>query len=340
MSLRRPLILTVLLTAACSGSGDDGGVDDARVGDDDDTIELTPWSEVVTTQEGQCCRTVQPQFEWSPVVDHEGLPVTWVMPDDPVGALVVFHGTNGILSTVQQVEYLELYNLLVPRGIGVVLTVSGDRDAMQWDTTPLPGNVDYPRVQSLLARIADETDFTTDMPLVGLGFSQGCGMAERMAAQGADVGQNVAGAVFHNCGQRGPDDTSVLFVAAENDNAARNMADNAADHPNGSLLSGTEVLLHPNRFAKLVSFSPETSGGVFDELVALEVIDTDGARIVDLGADPERVMEGIENALDARVPYAADVAQQLRVVWAMHRVSAQHKLDEAAWIEAQIWESR
>ena len=48
----------------------------------------------------------------------------------------------------------------------------------------------------------------------------------------------------------------------------------------------------------------------------------------------ESVISGIENAL--RVPYTGDVMQQLRVVWALHRVSAQHKLDEAAWIEAAM----
>jgi len=337
MSLRHPLILALLLAAACSG-GDDGSSSDLTGDDDDDVTGLTPWSEVVTTQEDQCCRTVQPQFEWSPVVDHEGLPATWVMPDDPVGALVVFHGTNGIIETVQQVEYIELYNLLVPRGIGIVLTVSEDRDAKQWDTAPLPDNVDFPRVQSLLGRIADETAFTPDLPLVGLGFSQGCSMVDLLADQGPDAGVNAVGMVFHNCGQGGPRDQPALFVDAENDGASSRMASLASDHPDGTLLSGTEVPLHPNRFAKLISFSPEDSVGIFDELVGLEVVDTDGLRTVDFGSDPEAVMEGIENAL--RVRYAADVVQQLRVVWALHRISAQNKLDEAAWIEAQIRGSR
>ena len=317
-----------LLLAACSGGGDDGTSSDAP-GDDDGT-ELTPWSEVVTTQDGGCCRTVQEQFEWTEV-DHEGFHAVWAMPDDPVGALVVFHGTNGAVAAVRQAEWVEIYNLLHPRGIGVIMTISEDRKSKQWDLTPLPDNVDYPRVQSLLARVADETDFTMDLPLVPVGFSQGCGMVELMGSQGPDAGQNVAGLVFHNCGSGAPNDLPTLYVDAENDPAAARMADLAGGHPDGTLLEGLEVPLHPNRFAKLSGFSVDESTRLFDALVDLEVIDTDGNRTVELGEDPEAVVVGIENAL--QVQYAADVVQQLRVVWAMHRVSAQNKLAEAAWVE-------
>lgn len=323
--------ILLCLAIACSGGGDD-----TPVGDDDDDVtdtDLTPWDEVVTTQEGTCCRTVTEAFEWT-LVEHEGLPAMWAVPDAPVGALVVFHGTNGSLPTVQQAEWVELYNLLYPRGIAIIATISSDRDAKQWDLTEGNGNVDYPRVESLLALIDAETPFELDMPLVSIGFSQGCSFAQLFAELGPIKGRNVVGASVHNAGVSGPYALPTLFVSAENDGASARMPAAAADHPDGTLLRGTEVPVDPRGFAKLNSFTAESSERLFDQLVELELIDTDGVRTVDLGDDPEVVMEGIENAIGG--PSPADVAQQLRVAWALHRFSAQNKVAEAQWIEAQI----
>lgn len=328
--MRRSAWPLLVLLGACSGSDGDGT--SPSTGDDDDDA-LTPWSEVVTTQTGTCCHTVLPLMEFT-TVEHEGLPAMYAMPEDPVGALIVYHGTDGILQTIQQVEYLEIYNLLYPRGIGIIATVSSNRDVKQWDTAPLPDNVDYPRVQSLLSLVADETGFEADMPLVSFGFSQGCSMAHLTGEQGPDAGQTVVGVVLHNCSRSGPLNQPVLFVDAEHDYQAEGMAADAAAHPDGTLLEGHEIPLDPLRFAKLDFFSQEESQRTFDDLVAMEMIDEDGVRVVDFGDEPEAIAERIANSDQLR--WAADVAQQLRVVWSMHRVSAENKVAEAQWIEAQI----
>ncbi len=327
----RALFFSALLLSACSGGGgDDGGSDPS--GDDDDG--LTPWSELETTQTGTCCHTVLPLYEVT-TVEHEGFPAMWAVPENPVGALIVYHGTDGNLDSIQQVEWVELYNLLYPRGIAIIATVSSDRDVKQWDTTPIPDNVDYPRVQSLLSLVAQETPFEADMPLVSIGFSQGCSMSHMTGELGPSAGQNAVGVVLHNCQRVGPPNQPVLFVDARNDWQAEHMAETAAAHPDGTLLQGHEVALDPLRFAKFDYFSQDDSQKIFDELVGMGVVDTDGVRAVEFGEDPEETVLAIEDNLQVRFG-TGDIAQQLRVVWSMHRLSAENKVAEAQWIEAQI----
>jgi hypothetical protein len=316
----------------CSGNNDSDGSAPGDDDDDDVSTDLTPWEELVTSQADGCCHTVKEVFEWT-TVDHEGLPATWAVPENPVGAVVVFHGTNGVMDTIKQTDWIELYNLLYPRGIAIIGTVSSDRDAKQWDLSEGNSNVDYPRVETLLARVADETAFDLDLPLVGVGFSQGCSFTTLFAELGVQKGRNVVGISMHSGGGAGAD-MPTLFVAPENDPAAARMPAAAADHPEGTLIVGTEEAIDPRWFGKLVSYTPEDSERIFDQLVDMEVIDADGVRTIAFESDGENEVVAIENALS--VPYAGDVATQLRVLWALHRFSAPHNLEEAEWIETQI----
>ena len=321
-----------VLLAACGG-GDGGGGSDPTGPAGTDSGALPPWSQVVTTQEGTCCRTVEEAFEWT-LFDLDGVPAVYAVPPDPQGLLLVFHGTNGVLETIRQPEWVELYNLLYPRGIAIAATLSEDRVAQQWDLSDGPDNPDVDRVDALLGIIATDTALPLDAPIVTLGFSQGCGMAELFADVGRDRGRTVVGVDLHNGGGGGPDDLPTLFVDAEHDPAAARMAAMADAHPDGTLLRGTEVPLEPQRFAKLPFVTPDESELIVASLVDMGAVDAAGARTLDFGDDPEAAVV----ALEAQIPngLAADIAQQLRVVWAMHRFSAQNKLAEAQWIEAQI----
>src|SRR5262245_52296927 len=113
------MVRWVLVAAGCSGGGPSG---DGSGGDDDDNGVST---EIYTE--------IRPNFAFTDE-EFEGGRVTWVMPENPRAVAFVFHGSSGNIAAVQQTEWIELYDLLVPEGVGLVLSQSVDRENGQWDT--------------------------------------------------------------------------------------------------------------------------------------------------------------------------------------------------------------
>ena len=343
------LVTLVALVAVGCGGGDGGRndgdgdtlTDTTVVGDDDDddvSHSTTPWTEVETTQ-AECCRSVELSFEFTETGSEELGRWAYAVPEGPIGAVVVFHGSNGSIAAVQQTEWLELYNLLYPRGIGLILVNSPDRDTKQWSEEPVGANPDVDAVEAVLAEVSATTAWDIDDPLISIGFSNGAKFANLFAEDAKLRGRDVKGAVMHQGSFDGlGEGLPGLWVSAENDDAGggpERMDDNATAQGNGSLhLRGTEVALHPNRFAKIPSVQPEESQAYFDYLVEEKIIDADGWRLFAFDADPDEQADGLERYLP--FPAITEVVTQLRVVWAIHRFSAQHKVEEAAWIEAQL----
>jgi len=335
--------VTLVALVACKGGGSGGADGDVAGDDDDDVVHSTlPWSQVTDTQQ-DCCSTVKVDFQWTES-RLETTKAQWAMPPDPIGAVVVFHGSNGSIAAVQQIEWLELYNVLYDRGIGVMLLNSVDRGdgggKAQWSELPGPDNPDVDEVDILLATVADESDFEFEDPVVTIGYSNGAKFSLLCSGAAYDRGRNIRGAVMHNGGNGFPDHgLPGLWVSAENDSSgggADNMQSLAERQGNGSLhLAGDEIPLHPARFAKQPQFDEEESIQLFDLLVEDRGwVDAAGNRLIQFEGDPDEFVDDLENQIP--VNNKIEAAYQLRVVWALHRMSAQHKLAEAAWIEEQL----
>jgi len=331
-------LVGLLALVACKGGGSDGDGDGVAGDDDDDVTHSTqPFSQVETSQ-AECCVTVKKLL---PFIEGSLEPGKYehAVPEDPIGLVVIFHGSSSSVAAVQQTEWLEFYNMLWPRGIGVLLVNSPDRDEKKWDSSPPDVNPDVDHVEEALARVSDETDWDINDPLVTVGFSNGARFSGIFAEAAQSRGRDVKGAVMHQGGDSLiGGDIPGLWVSGENDTGgggAEAMEENARLQGNGSLhLAGTEVALHPNRFAKLGVYDEDLSQTLFDELVDMEWIDPDGWRIFDFEGDPDDHADSLENRLDVRS--AVDVMVQLRVTWSIHRFSAQNKVPEAEWIEEQL----
>jgi hypothetical protein len=282
--------------------------------------------------------TVTPSFAFADQ-DFEGRRLTTAIPDDLRGLLFVFHGTNGDIPAVTQTEWIVLYNLLVPQGVGLVLTAALDDQAAQWDLSPTPDNADY----QLLSRIRDHLVATTeadaDTPVLSIGFSHGAAFASVFANLAADDGWNVRGFAYHQGGTVGRLVVPGFFVSAENDEEGAT-GDRVAEQAEtcSALVNepcphrvGHEIPLHPLRFARLTAYGDEQSRSIFDELVGMGLVDPDGARLVDLDeGGVDAIME--EYIRTSEAPSPSLPPTQLRVVWATHRFSAEHAVEEAGWL--------
>ena len=327
--------LPLWMACACSGSDGAGGQDD----DPNDTLP-----DPYVLQDPY--RTVTPLFEWD-TLDVGGLGVKYHFPsDDPVGLVWVFHGTNGNLTTIEQEEWIVLYNQFVQRNIAIVATVSSDRDAQVWqsDNADAQTNPDLVRLINIRQRLLDEGVLQPTVPHGALGFSQGTSMTATFGAMAVEQGWDFRVRSVHQGGggfaAQAPVPT--IHIAAENDetgNDAEGMLDDVQDceaevGPQGvcPAYEGQEVALHPFRFARIQNFSQDQSAEMVDELVDFGLVDKDGNRTFDL-ADLEDVLATYIRDSEFGALLAAT---QLRVVWATHRLSSEFATEEADFLLEQF----
>jgi dienelactone hydrolase len=333
------LAVTAMVVSGCKGGG--SGTDDGTLGDDDDDDDAVhstvPWSQVETTMP-ECCSLVKTIFQWEEgALTHSR--AEWAVPEDPIGAVIILHGSSGNIAAVQQAEWLQLYNVLYPRGIAILMTQSIDRDSGQWSLEADPNNEDIDHIEEMIAAAAEATDLEVDDPIVTVGFSNGAAFSRVLADALLTRGRNVKGAVMHNGGPGAvAQGIPGLWVTAENDDtgggadALGAWADEQAD---GTHFAGYEVPMERYRFAKVPAFTQNESSMLFDYIVDdLGWFDADGVRQIEFEGDPDKFADQLTG--DLQVNYAVDAMQQLRVVWALHRMSSQFKLEEAAWIEERM----
>ena len=324
--MTRSILITVWLVG-CSGGSGSTDVSKTETGEPIDpvdyhTVELTV---ELTTQ------------------DIGGQRVDYYVPDDVQAMAWVFHGTNGSVETVQFVEWLELYELMLPHGFGLVMTSSQDRVAMQWDTYATgDDNPDWVYLQTVQEWLVDNTAVAADTPVVAIGFSNGGNFASLFPSLALPAGWDVRAFVGHNGGyQHGASSTPGFFVSSVNDEAGQTPERLGPVAEECSQLAPIdcphvvveEIALHPHRFAKLPYFTQDQSQIVFDDLVELDIVDADGGRLVDI-----EDMEEAFRTYEAHAEYGNDswVHTQLRVVWATHRYASQHARAEAAWLSSVI----
>jgi hypothetical protein len=293
-------------------------------------VEATPYENI----------PIKPSFQWTEDV-YEGKSVQYYVPENPTAALWAFHGTNGGFGTVTQIEWIELYNRLVPFGVAIILNESLDRDAQQWDNGSVDPSVnpDFVRLAAVREYLVATTPLSEATPVLAVGFSNGGGFATRFSNMARTSGWDMRGFSVHNSDSYAGGGVGGIWTSAENDlengqvsdvddEAAACTAQSGAECPH---LRGTEIPLDPRRFGRLSAYSISKSQEIFDELVDFEYVDADGVRLVpDVGEDIEALMADYISR--SRMPSPTLPPTQLRVVWATHRFSSQHINEEADYL--------
>ncbi len=312
--------------AACSNDPSDEGGGDAPV-ERDPPVETDPYVKI------------EPIFgDWDKDRLEEGdkLGYFYHVPENPIGLVWGFHGTNGSAKSLQQEEWVVFFNQLAQRGIGHVLTQSIDREDGIWSSDGSPSNPDWQRVERIFDVLVADGVVPADIPQAAVGFSRGTQMNATWATLADLDGWDVRALVSHNgLGTRSITYLPVFYVAAENDTAGGN---EAAMRPVAQdcgrpckFRLGREIPLDPRRFLRL-GVTEERSTSLFEELEMLEFIDKDGERIVDLGTTSESQEEVFDSWQQQSRTNVSLALTQLRVVWATHRFSSEHATAEADFL--------
>lgn len=252
-------------------------------------------------------------------MNFEDRPVRWYLPPDPKGIVVFFHGSDGNISIVTHIEVVAFLNEMILAGYGFVAT---DGSSAAGDWTP----EDLARTGRLYEELVATTDLDPDDALFAAGFSAGGAATGEFGLLARDEGYPIK-AVNPNqasCWTCVEAQLPTIFVINDNDphdNAADTRKSLQEDGIPAEILRVHEKVLDGSSFLKHPSMTPERSQGVFDDLVAKELIDASGVRIVpDDQADP--YCSWYEMNGESFVP--AMRAEELRVLWALHRFAGEH----------------
>lgn len=259
------------------------------------------------------------QWESFPFEDKA---VRMYMPANPRGVLFFFHGTNGNVSIVNHLEPVAFLNLMILEGIGFISTDSGDQPAGKW----VDGDVE--RVGRLYQHVIDTTELEASDAMFTVGFSGGGNMAGDMAEYAQQQGWPIKAvnpnqSSCYGCAGLG---LPTVWVLNENDTGPAQFAKEAFDDVKASgtaaeMYENKEVVLDGESFLKHPDMTPERSQRVFDDLVAKELIAADGTRLVP-DAEADQWCTWYANNGEAFGPEGR--AEELRVLWALHRYHAGH----------------
>lgn len=140
------------------------------------------------------CEPVEPAEAWENTT-FEGFEVHAFVPDDPVGLVFLFHGSNGSADVATRVETVDVLNELTGRGYAFVATESTLRTGnRRWDVTdPSPvTNPDLARLARLHTELVATTAVDDHTPLLAVGMSNGARMATLFGHAFAEAGHPVA----------------------------------------------------------------------------------------------------------------------------------------------------
>lgn len=318
----RLAITLALGLLACSGGGN---TDTTASGD---TAELVPPDVELTDP----YTTITPKFDWTEVqvMNGERYKYRYHMPEGASGFVWAFHGNNGNMASVQQTEWIVVYNQLVQRGIGVVLTESLDKQGAWAD-------IDIGRTTFIFDDLVSNGVIDADMPVGAIGFSGGTSMTRMMWEATVDD-WNWKAVALHQGGQT-VDGMPIFFVGAENDEKGRTRAQYEkrgvleacrATANDCRLRIGHEVPMDKLRMARLPGITQKRAPDFFDDLVVMQFIDHKGNRRVTFDT-PESVDAYMDQylRLSRMGARAYDAEVQIRVVWATHRFSSEFAQEEA-----------
>lgn len=261
-----------------------------------------------------------PVAQWDSY-NFEGFAVRQYIPPNPRGVVFFFHGTNGNVTIVNQIEPVAFLNELIVEGVGFVSTDSTDRATGKW----LDG--DDARVGRLYQQVIADTELEASDALFTAGFSGGGNMAGTFADYAQGQGWPIKAI---NANQSGclpcSGDIPAIWVLNENDTnphgtAESIHADLKAENVRTRILWVDEQRIDETSFTKHPDMTAERAQRVYEDLVAKELIDAGGARLV-----PDDEADNWCNwyATNGESFGPEGRAEELRVLWALHRFSAEH----------------
>jgi len=279
----------------------------------------------------------------------EGFEVVSYVPDDPVGLVYVFHGSQGSAGFATKVETVDTLNELIDRGYGFVATESAERTGdRRWDVfdPSLVTNPDLARLGRLQQRLVADTAVTDATPLVGLGMSNGARFVSLWGDTWAAAGRPVRavalymGTIAPPVTAGGGLDVPAFFVTADNDFtsppgpilAARD-ATAAHGTPTG-LAVAHEQPLGAARFLRIPGVDQAEADATFDALVATGAWDGGGHRLVPLD---QAVTRALGAALPPSVgPQRAEIGDQVALVLAVHQMRGDVKVPVADFLDHHL----
>ena len=274
--------------------------------------------------------TIERQFDWTNDFDTDA---KFHVPEDAVGIVWAFHGNGGGLPSVQQPEWIAVYNTLVRHGVGIVITKSLDRQTGVWSLD------DQDELVAIFdAMVGTYQAAPRDIPQGVLGFSGGSQMARMFEDLAARQGWQFRAAAIHQ-GSAQMTAVPTMYIGAENDDIGRT----GAYYESSGLIDvcraavgdcqmreGREIPLDARRFARIPDVDEMRSRILFDEMVSFGLVDPQGSRTFDFEGK-RSIADEMEryNKLSQYGSTASLAAGQLRVVWATHRLSSEFAADEA-----------
>ncbi|MEZ4236919.1 MAG: hypothetical protein R3F59_12360 [Myxococcota bacterium] len=334
MKLLVPVALALGL-AACHGGKDTDGTS-IGAGDDDDDATTGPIA--------RRCLDPGPDAPVTPAVTptfdtFEGDPVQYWLPDGLRAVVFYFYGGDDV-SEWNGYEQTAFANQMADANIGwVAYTKATPQASGSWDDTreDWVANDDLARLDRLRNELVATTPLSDGTPIVSVGFSDGASFSVFFATAAQRAGWPVAVVLAHNSGARGNDlpDCPMWTTASENDDA--NVRNGSADLAQAQADRGFLAVHHPvdERLAPADVFlrNPEWDATkaqeLFDDLVTAGLVDASGARTV---ADDQMDAAISAWTRNPTVRGGAIAGSRLRVVWATHRYSAFHTVEECEFV--------
>lgn len=274
-------------------------------------------------------------LQYAPVAEWEAyqfdeFPVRQFIPPDPKGLIFVYHGSNGNIGFVNKIETVATLNAFIIAGIGFVATESDNRSTGQWDTDSVSSddNADLERMDALYQHVIDTTEITDSMPIFAMGFSNGGSFSGTFGTFSVNSGYPISGIFPHlsACGTCYGSPIPTAYVEGEND-PQTSIPSVVQEHLDRGIpamhLVAPELPLDPLYFTKNPAVNDQRSTSTFEDLIALELIDSDGVRLVPT-EEAEQWTDWYGN--NGTVSSADLRAEELKVAWALHRMNGYHAL--------------
>jgi hypothetical protein len=317
-------LFLVVVAAGCGGG--------SASGDDDD--DAAPSTAPIASR----CADPGPDAPVVARVDppptyFEDDPVQWYLPEGLRAVTFYFYGGDAITEWTG-LEQTAFANQLADAGIGwIAYTKAASGRGGSWDTSPdLGANADIQRLQRLRDELIATTPLRDDTPILSSGFSDGAAMSVSFASAAEDLGWPIVAVLAHNSGAPTSELPDVPLWVTSSDNDLPNTRVAAEALAEEQAYRGFEAVYRrvverrvtPEVFLRHPEWDPAKADELFQQAVDFGLVDDAGERLV-----PDDQIDAVLDAYTTSgLPGAAIGAARVRVVWATHRYSAVHTVEE------------
>jgi dienelactone hydrolase len=280
---------------------------------------------------------------WTPTVEViSGTDVDSYFPPNPVGVIILLHGTGGNASSFfKKADYVPFVRDAVADGYAVVSLSSTDRVNKQWDNSNQPpNNPDIQNVQDALATFTSRGRMTDAMPRYALGMSQGGGFALSLSLAlgfkattvfcAAGLQTVIAQTTVPTTWNLAQNDTIVPPATSGADQRYQSLVARGVD---AAYNVNTPSPLYPSRFATVPGLTTSDSQVIYDAFKNANppVLDANGYLI----ADPEQNAQANMNIVPVQYQsYSNDIEGQLEIAYTQHEFYADRNRSILAFFDA------